>query len=201
MQSIKKVLLWQICIIIFMDNTAIAQHSGNIFSVDNITNFIGFGPAFGDKAAERRLDFVTGPILIKVRFPFFNQWYDEIKLYSHGLILFGNITYNLPHSPPGPFPLRNFICAAPYWADTDITWDLTSNIFYREVDDGETLTSITNMVRNGFPQFTTPRMMWAFVATWYRVPGHMRAPGRNTYQVKTCFSLCAPLNFRYWVER
>ena len=192
----KKVLLWQICIIIFIGDT-IAQQSTNISSIDNITNFVGFGSAFGDKAVERQLDFVTGPILIKVRFPFFNQWYDEIKLYSHGLILFGNIAYSLPHSPPGPFPLRNFICAAPYWADTDIAQDPSSNIFYREVDDGETLTSITNMVRNGFPQFTTPRMIWAFVATWYRVPGHMAAPGRNTYQVKICFTPCVRLNFSH----
>jgi hypothetical protein len=174
-------LQWLIFVIIFASHT-IAQQS------TNITNFVPFGSNVGDKVLERQIDFVTGPILIKVRFPFFNQWYDEIKLYSHGLILFGNITYNLPHTPPGSFPLRNFICAAPYWADTDITQDSQSNIFYREVDDLETLTQITSMVRNGFPQFTTQRMLWAFVATWYRVPGHLGESGRNTYQVLICLS-------------
>jgi hypothetical protein len=173
---------WQIFVIIFVSQTIAQQPT-------NITNFVPFGLTAGDKPLQRQLDFVTEPILIKVRFPFFNQWYEEIKLYSHGLILFGNITYNLPHSPPGPFPLRNFICAAPYWADTDLSADPQSNIFYREVDDVETLTRITSMVRNGFPQFTTQRMLWAFVATWYRVPGHQGESGRNTYQVMMCLFL------------
>jgi hypothetical protein len=124
---------WQIFVMLFVSHT-MAQES------TNITNFISFGLTAGDKTLEHQLDFVTGPVLIKVRFPFFNQWYDEIKLYSHGLILFGNITYNLPHSPPGRFPLRDFICAAPYWADTDLSQDQQSDIFYREVDDIETLT-------------------------------------------------------------
>ncbi|CAF1038779.1 unnamed protein product [Rotaria magnacalcarata] len=166
---------WQL-FLVFLVGRTIAQQSLNI------NNFVPFGSAVGDKTLERRIDFVTGPIPIKFRFPFFNQWHDEIKLWSHGLILFGNITYNLPHTPPGPFPLRNFICAAPYWADTDIAQDLQSDIFYREVDDVETLSQITSMVRNGFPQFTTYRMLWAFVATWYRVPGHQSSPGRNTFQ-------------------
>jgi hypothetical protein len=169
-------LKWQIHLTFFVSCTIGQQAT-------NITNFIPFGPNFGDKALQRRLNFVTDPIFIKVRFPFFNQWYDEIKLYNHGLVLFGNITYNLPHNPPGPFPLKDFICAAPYWADTDITQDFQSNIFYREVDDIETLIYITDMIRNGFPQYAAQRMLWAFVATWYRVPGHAGGSGRNTYQV------------------
>lgn len=110
--------------------------------------------------------------------------------------MFGNITGTLPHAPPGPFPLRNFVRAAPYWADTDITQDLQSDIFYREVDDVETLTNITNMVRNGFPQFATQRMLWTFAATWYQVPGHQSSSGRNTYQVMIYLSINAKPSFR-----
>ncbi|CAF0966865.1 unnamed protein product [Rotaria sp. Silwood1] len=130
----------------------------------------------------RPLDSVTPPISISIRFPFFGQLYNVIRVYSHGLILFGNITYTLPHSPPGPFPLRDFVCAAPYWADTDLTQDSSSNIFYREVTDENTLIQISNMIRNGFPHLSAHRMLWAFVATWDRVPGHQANPGRNTYQ-------------------
>ncbi|CAK9188726.1 unnamed protein product [Sphagnum troendelagicum] len=148
----------------------------------SIKNFVPFGTNHGDAMMARPIDAVTGPIHISIRFPFFDKWYDEIKLYSHGLILFGNITYVLPHSPPGPFPLRNFVCAAPYWADTNIAQDASSNIFYRQVTDEDTLIEISSMVRNGFPLLSAHRMLWAFVATWYRVPGHMTDPGRNTYQ-------------------
>ncbi|CAF1153616.1 unnamed protein product [Adineta steineri] len=130
----------------------------------------------------RQLDAVTAPININVRFPFFGEWYDVIRVWSHGLILFGNITYSLPHNPPGPFPLRNFVCAAPYWADTDISQDASSNIFYREITDDATLIEISSMIRHGFPLLSANRMLWAFVATWYRVPGHQSDPGRNTYQ-------------------
>ncbi|CAF3513007.1 unnamed protein product [Rotaria sp. Silwood1] len=130
----------------------------------------------------RPLNSITPPIGINIRFPFFGQSYDVIRVYSHGLILFGNVTYSLPHSPPGPFPLRDFVCAAPYWADTDISQDPSSNIFYREITDDDTLTRVSNMIRNGFPQLSTHRMLWAFVATWDRVPGHLTNIGRNTYQ-------------------
>jgi len=131
----------------------------------------------------RPVDSVTGPISINIQFPFFGNWYDVIRVYSHGLILFGNITYMLPHNPPGPFPLKNFVCAAPYWADTDISQDPSSNIFYREISDDATLIQISSMVRNGFPLLSAHRMLWAYMVTWPRVPGHQTSPGRNTYQV------------------
>ncbi|CAF3871380.1 unnamed protein product [Rotaria sp. Silwood2] len=38
------------------------------------------------------------------------------------------------------------------------------------------------MVRSGFPQLWAHRVLWAFVVTWERVPGHAPNPSRNTYQ-------------------
>ncbi|CAF2044495.1 unnamed protein product [Rotaria magnacalcarata] len=72
---------------------------------------------------------------------------------------------------PGPFPLRDFLCAAPCWTDTDIVQDSSGNIFNRQISDEATLSQITDMVRNGFSEISNNRMLWAFVATWFRVPG------------------------------
>ena len=153
------------------------------YGQNTIENFILFDASNGDATMPRPLDSVTGPISINVRFPFFGKWYNVIRVYSHGLILFGNVTYTLPHNPPGPFPLKDFVCAAPYWADTDLTKDSFSNIFYREILDESTLSQISAMIKNGYPLLSASRMLWAFVVTWYRVPGHTGDPGRNTFQV------------------
>ncbi|UJR20267.1 hypothetical protein I4U23_023398 [Adineta vaga] len=153
-----------------------------VYGQNTIKDFIPFDASNGDAVMPRPLDSVTGPIHINVRFPFFGKSYDVIRVYSHGLILFGNVTYSLPHNPPGPFPLQNFVCAAPYWADTDLTQDAFSNIFYREITDDPTLSQISSMIKTGYPLLSANRMLWAFVATWYRVPGHRADPGRNTFQ-------------------
>jgi hypothetical protein len=174
-------MLWQFFSFFFLLNEVYGQVS--------IKNFVPFGITYGDRTMPRPLDSATPPISINTRFPFFNKWYDVIRVYSHGLILFGDVTYVLPHQPPGPFPLRNFVCAAPYWADTDISQDPSSDIFYREINDDGTLIQISSMVRDGFPQLSTHQMLWAFVATWYRVPGHMVNPGRNTFQVTEHISI------------
>ncbi|CAF1461848.1 unnamed protein product [Adineta ricciae] len=152
------------------------------YGQNTIENFILFDASNGDATMPRPLDSVTGPISINVRFPFFGKWYNVIRVYSHGLILFGNVTYALPHNPPGPFPLKDFVCAAPYWADTDLTKDSFSNIFYREILDESTLTQISSMIKNGYPLLSASRVLWAFVVTWYRVAGHTGDPGRNTFQ-------------------
>jgi hypothetical protein len=154
-----------------------------VFGQTSIKNFLPFGTIHGDATMPRQLDAVTAPISINTNFPFFGKGYDVIRVYSHGLILFGNITYTLPHNPPGAFPLENFVCAAPYWADTDISQDPSSNIFYREIIDDATLIQISRMVRNGFPLLSAHQMLWAYVVTWHRVPGHETSPARNTYQV------------------
>ncbi|CAF1514790.1 unnamed protein product [Didymodactylos carnosus] len=148
------------------------------------SNFVPYGIDSGDTPMDRRLNALTPPIKIKALFPYFNEKYDEIKLWSHGLILFGNQTYNnLPHAVPGRFPLPSFICVSPYWADTDITTDQNSNIFYREIDtDVNALLIITDMVKRAYPALTSQRMFWAFVATWDRVPGHESSGhGRTKY--------------------
>ncbi|CAF1400827.1 unnamed protein product [Didymodactylos carnosus] len=146
-------------------------------------NFIPFGGDQGDQKLARPIDTISSPIPIKIRFPYFNEKYDIIHIYSSGLILFGNRTYVLPHNSPGPFPLKDFICVAPYSADTDQTVDPTSDIFYREIDDTSTLRIITEMVKTGFPTLVSHTMLWAYVVTWYKVPpGHGWSTPRNTFQ-------------------
>ena len=167
-------MFWQYFYFVALLNGALGQPA--------IPNFVPFGTTYGDAKMARPLDSLTPRININICFPFFGKSYDVIQVYSHGLILFGNVTYALPHQPPGPFPLRNFVCAAPYWADTDLTKDPTSDIFYREIVDDQTLSQISSMVRNGFPNLPVHQLLWAFVATWYRVPAHQAGPGRNTFQ-------------------
>ena len=149
-----------------------------------ISNFLPFGRDYGDTALSRDLDAITAPIMISTRFPYFNEQYDEIKLSSHGLILFGNRSYIVPHASPGRFPIPEFVCVAPFWADTAISLDPASDILYREIDstDTNTLLQISSMVRKGFPSLAIHPMLWAFVATWNRVPGHIGGSQRNTYQ-------------------
>ncbi|CAM4868401.1 unnamed protein product [Rotaria socialis] len=93
-------MLLKVVSFVLLLNGAVAQ--------EPLRNFAPFGTTVGDETMSRPIDSLTSSVHINIRFSFFNKSYDEIKLYSHGLILFGNVTYNLPHQPPGPFPLRDF---------------------------------------------------------------------------------------------
>jgi hypothetical protein len=58
-----------------------------------------------------------------------------------------------------------------------------SNIFYRQIIDETTLDELDRIVGNAFPGQTTHRFIWAFVVTWYEVPGYQLSPSyRNTFQ-------------------
>ncbi|CAF4651172.1 unnamed protein product [Rotaria socialis] len=93
-------MLLKVVSFVLLLNGAVAQ--------EPLRNFVPFGTTVGDETMSRPIDSLTSSVPINIRFSFFNKSYDEIKLYGHGLILFGNVTYNLPHQPPGPFPLRDF---------------------------------------------------------------------------------------------
>ncbi|CAF3336091.1 unnamed protein product [Rotaria socialis] len=93
-------MLLKVVSFVLLLNGAVAQ--------EPLRNFAPFGTTVGDETMSRPIDSLTSSVHINIRFSFFNKSYDEIKLYSHGLILFGNVTYNLPHQPPGLFPLRDF---------------------------------------------------------------------------------------------
>ncbi|UJR12549.1 hypothetical protein I4U23_016725 [Adineta vaga] len=159
-----------------------------IFGQTTTSNFtsgklIPFGNDQGDERMFRDDDAVSAPIYIPIRFPFFNQLYDEIKIEINGLILFGNRSYQGIDYKPQRFPVDNIICVAPFWADIITREDSISNIFYRQIIDPSTLGEIDRMIVNGFPGQIAHRSIWAFVVTWDRVPGYgLSVSFRNTFQ-------------------
>ena len=158
------------------------------YSQATVTNetrkkFIPYGIEYGDLQLARGDDQISPPIYIPIRFPFFNNKYGEIKIEINGLILFGNRSYQGISYTPRPFPVDTLICIAPYWADIITSRDSLSNIFYREITDQTTLTELDTVVRNAFPGQTTHPFIWAFVVTWYEVPGYgLTLSLRNTLQ-------------------
>lgn len=157
----------------------------NINNID-INHFIPFGNEHNDKLFENQVNDISDPIYLSVRYPFFNNNYDEIRLTNNGLIIFGNETINIESIKiPKEFPIKDLTCVSPYWIDTNIQDDSLSKIYYREIflkNEPETLLQITKIIRNGFPKLASQRMIWAFVVTWYEIPQYNNNNNRNTYQ-------------------
>ncbi|CAF4072148.1 unnamed protein product [Rotaria sordida] len=144
---------------------------------------IPFGPEHGDATLVRGDDQISDPIHIPIRFPFFNHKYDEIKIQINGMILFGNQSYQSLSYTPRRFPVDGIICVAPFWADVLTRDDSTGNIFYRQITDQSTLSELDQIVANAFPGQATHRFIWAYVVTWYEVPGYgLSSLYRNTFQ-------------------
>ncbi|CAF3365935.1 unnamed protein product [Rotaria socialis] len=147
------------------------------------TKLIPFGVIQGDAVLERGDDQISSSIRIPIRFPFFNGKYDEIKIQINGMILFGNQSYQSVSYTPRRFPVDEIVCVAPFWADVLTRNDLLSNIFYRQITDQATLSELDRIVANAFPAQATHRFIWAYVVTWYEVPGYgLSANFRNTFQ-------------------
>lgn len=146
-------------------------------------NFIPFGANFGDNTLARSLDSMSPPLDIAIKFSFFQTTYSRLQVSAHGVIIFGNINYPIPHAAPQPFPILNFPCVAPYWADTDLTKSLNSNVFYREVNNELVLNRISRIIKDAYPTISATRMLWGFVATWDNMPAHVLSAKRNTFQV------------------
>lgn len=157
----------------------------NIDNID-INNFIPFGNEHNDKIFEQEVNDITDPIYLSVRYPFFNNNYDQIRITNNGLIIFGNETINISSiKNPEEFPIDDLICVAPYWIDTNIKDDSISKIYYREIflkNEANTLYQITKIIHNGFPKLSAQRMLWAFVVTWYEIADSKDNTNRNTYQ-------------------
>ncbi|CAF1395608.1 unnamed protein product [Adineta ricciae] len=155
-----------------------------IYCVD-IKNFVPFGIEHNDKSLENDLNYVTESISLSVRYSFFNKFYDELRISSHGLIMFGNETCSLSYKSSDPFPFQDLVCVAPFWINTNFTHETLKNIFYREIllkTEPQTLYQITKILRTGFPKLAAQRMLWAFVVTWYDLPDIKNEINRNTYQ-------------------
>ncbi|CAF1198199.1 unnamed protein product [Adineta steineri] len=158
----------------------------SFISLIDIKNFIPFGLEHNDKIFEKEITNITDPISISVRYSFFNTYYDTIRISSNGLIVFGNNSCLLSFKTSDQHPFDDLVCIAPYWIDTNLTYDTISNIFYREIllkTEPNTLYDITKILRNGFPKLAAQRMLWAFVITWYELPDNKNDINRNTYQV------------------
>ncbi|UJR29864.1 hypothetical protein I4U23_017412 [Adineta vaga] len=150
-----------------------------------INNFIPFGIEHNDKTLANELDHLSEPISLSVRYSFFNTFYDQLRISSQGLIIFGNHTCSQLYKSSDPFPFQDLVCVAPYWIDTNMTSDILNNIFYREIllkNEPEILHKITKTLRNGFPKLASQHMLWAFVITWYELPDMKNETNRNTYQ-------------------
>ncbi|CAF4740990.1 unnamed protein product [Rotaria sp. Silwood1] len=157
----------------------------HVIDTNNVINFVPYGIEYNDKIFEQKLSDITDPILISVRYPFFNQYYDKVRISNHGLIILGNNTYASSLRIPEQFPLQDLVCIAPYWIDTNVTDDSISKIFYREIllkNEPNILLRISESIRNRFSKFAAQRMFWAFVVTWYEVPNSINSTSRNTYQ-------------------
>ncbi|CAF3662780.1 unnamed protein product [Adineta steineri] len=147
------------------------------------TKLIPFGPAQGDAILPRGDDAISAPIHIPIRYPFFNHKYDEIKIQINGMILFGNQSYQSVSYTPRRFPVDEIICVAPFWADVLTGEDSISNIFHRQITDQSTLSELDQIIANAFPGQVTHRFIWAYVVTWYEVPGFgLSQLYRNTFQ-------------------
>jgi hypothetical protein len=156
----------------------------NIDKMD-INNLIPFGDEHNDQIFDRELNDISDPINLSIRYPFFNKYYDQIRISNHGLIIFGNQTSFPSLKNPSEFPIENLICVAPYWIDTNLKDDSISDIFYREISfktESNILYQITKIIRNGFPKLANQQMLWAFVVTWYKIGHDKNAIHRNTYQ-------------------
>lgn len=157
----------------------------NINAID-IPHLIDFGNEQNDRTVDIQSTDLTDPISFSVKYRFFNKYYDEIRLSKHGLILFGKNPIDFSALIiPQEFPIANLTCIAPFWINTNIRNDPISQIFYREVllkNEANTLNEITKLVRNGFPELASERMIWAFIITYYEIPFEENSSVRNTYQ-------------------
>ncbi|UJR16913.1 hypothetical protein I4U23_003811 [Adineta vaga] len=142
-----------------------------------------FGPDHGDITFERDDDRISESIQIPVRFPFFDHMYDEIKIQTNGMILFGKHDDEFINFTPVNFPINNIVCVAPFWADVITANDNNSNIFYREIVDKSTLHELMYIIEGVFSDMVIQPLLWGFVATWYEVPGYgLPSTLRNTFQ-------------------
>ncbi|CAF1165712.1 unnamed protein product [Rotaria sordida] len=163
---------------------ALLYLSSLIGTID-IINFIPFGIEYNDKIFEQELNNITDPILISIRYSFFNQYYDQIRISCHGLIILRNNSCLSSLKAPNQFSLQDLVYVTTYWIDTNITDDSISKIFYREIllkNKPNTLSQISETLRNGFFKLAAQRMFWAFVITWYQVRNSKNCTDQNTYQ-------------------
>lgn len=146
--------------------------------VQQIENFLEFGPEHGDEAMIPNDDLFVGPINISVTFPFFNRTFNSLYVNTNGLVSFDS---GITDYTPIPFPLKGFTAVAPFWTDIDTREG--GDVFYREILDQPTLALIANEIRRAFTEFYNFRPTFAYVVTWYRVAAY-QSDGRlrNTFQ-------------------
>ncbi|XP_048358241.1 sushi, nidogen and EGF-like domain-containing protein 1 [Sphaerodactylus townsendi] len=123
-----------------------------------------YGPSVGDLKNPKDDDGTSPEISTKSNFTFYGKTFRKIFVNNNGVVSFG---VPVPEYTPEAIPLANgkhFV--APYWGDVNNI--LGGDVFYREVNDPETLQQITKDIHQYFPNlpFTCTG---AFIATWDHV--------------------------------
>ncbi|RNA20488.1 sushi domain-containing 2-like [Brachionus plicatilis] len=149
------------CFLLLLLNLDILQAS-ELIKVSR-ANFIPFGPQNNDNIFPNQDD-------SSIQFLWIN---------SNGIISFDGSVLNYTALA---FPTKNFISVAPFWADVDIT--NSGNIFYRKIDDENSLKKINDEINAAFPGINFS-CKWALHETWIDVPEYEPPVGtdfRNTFQ-------------------
>ena len=146
------------------------------FSCQQLPNFIPFGKDFNDQRIQTGFYGDVGPIKVSVSFPFFNKTFNSFWVNTNGLVTFdGGVLYF------GQLMLPTKISAfiIPYLCRMDYNY---GDVFYREINDKETLNKITNEIRKGYPEYSSYSSVFAFVTTWYKIGSDYNPSLRNTIQ-------------------
>jgi hypothetical protein len=159
-----------------------------IFRVDSnekeINNFIKFGTIMNDNLLDRSDESYAGPITINTL-----AITNKLKLSSLFIYANGFITFNKPFeykysSVPKSMPLNGTSMIFPFWSD--INTMNTGDIFYREINDTESLNEISKQISSSSSSSANfNQAIWAFQVTWFQVYPHtlMYDTSNNTFQI------------------
>jgi len=128
-----------------------------------LTGFYRYGTVEGDSIVPP-VDDIFVPLNISTSFPFYDKNQREVFISVNGVIYFEDGKSNFV---PRPFPVRDFICVAPYWTDHDPSRG--GSIFYRESFDQNLLSQITTEIRRHFVDHSSFTSRWAMVVTYVDV--------------------------------
>ena len=135
-------------------------------------SFYNFGVQSNDNAL-RRDDDHHYLIQKGIDFKFFNNYYSAYYLSTNGVIKLvqnENDRFDVSENPKN-FPINNYTLIAPFWSD--ISTESTGDVFYRLVNDSNTLNRIACDIRQSFSSFDNFKPTWASVITWYQVKAHL----------------------------
>jgi len=108
-----------------------------------------------------------------IDFKFFNKFYSAYYLSTNGIIkLIQNEKdrFDVGENPK-QFPINNYTLIAPFWSD--INTETTGDVFFRLVNDSNTLNRMACDIRQSYSSFNNFNPTWATIVTWYQVKAHL----------------------------